>query len=107
MLLPPWIRNGFVLAPTDERGVFRVGEVTAAAGLSIPLVAVSADGQAGRAVKVNGACSAAPQSLSMLHRSETGMRDFVFRPCANQGCARRAVSSVRAAVPLQRELNAA
>jgi len=107
MLLPPWIRNGFVHAPTEEREAFRVGEVTVAAGLPIPLVAVSADGQAGRAVKVNGACSAAPQSLSMLLRSETGMRDFMFRPCGDQGRARRAVSSVRAAAPLQRDLNAA
>jgi hypothetical protein len=80
MLLPPWIRNGFVHAPTEEREAFRVGEVTVAAGLSILPVAVSADGQASRAVKVNGACSAALMRLSMLHRSETGMRDSACRP---------------------------
>jgi hypothetical protein len=59
MLLPPRIRNGLILAPNEEREALRVGEVTAAAGLSIPLVAVSTDGQAGRAVKVNCTCSAA------------------------------------------------
>jgi len=68
MLLPPWIRNGFVLAPTETREALRIGEVTAAAGgLSILPVAVSADGQACRAVEVNGAFSPGPQLLSMLH----------------------------------------
>jgi len=57
-----------VLAPIESRNAIRIGEVTAAAGgLSILPVAVSADGQACRAVEVNGACSPGPQSLSMLH----------------------------------------
>jgi hypothetical protein len=79
MLLPPWIRNRFVRAPSEEREALRVGEVTVAAGLSNLPVAVSVDGQASRAVKVNGACSAALMRLSMLHRSETTMRDSARR----------------------------
>jgi hypothetical protein len=31
MLLPPWVRNGFVLALTEEREALRVGEVAVAA----------------------------------------------------------------------------
>jgi len=71
--------NRVVLAPIEEREALRVGEVTAAAGLSSFPFAVAADDQASRAVKVNGACSAVPRPLSMLHRSETGMRDSARR----------------------------